>query len=232
MSAAARFRPGLWPTILTLAGLAVLVWLGVWQLDRLAWKRQLLSEIEERMSAPAVRLPEAVTDPLRWRYRRVAVTGEFLHERELFRFVGGKWHVITPLIRDAGAPVLMVRGWVDDERRERGARQAGLVAGPVTVTGVVRVPEEPGPLVPANDPQANVWYSVDPVAMATAAGLDRVASVLVDAEETPPGGWPKGAVTRVEMPNDHLEYALTWFSLAAVLAGIYVAFGVSRARLR
>jgi len=118
--------------------------------------------------------------------------------------------------------------------REPAKREAGQLGGTVDIVGLVRAPEAKRMFVPANDVARNIWYWRDIDAMTAAtAGPDagHVHRFFVDAEATPvPGGWPKGGVTRLELPNRHLEYALTWYGLAAALAAVFVAFAVTRWR--
>ncbi len=226
-----RFRPGVGATILTLVGLAVLVALGTWQVERLAWKRALLSEIAARTAAAPVPLPARIADPEAWRYRRVRVTGRFDHAHEMLLAAGRGWQVITPLLRDGAPAVLVVRGFVPADKRAPESRMAGQLKGELTLTGIVRLaPSRKGWFTPANDPAAGRWYWRDRDAMARAAGLAAVAPVFVEAEASAPGGWPQGGVTRLDIPNRHLQYALTWYALAVVLAVIYVIAGMKRAR--
>jgi len=229
-----RFRPRLWPTLIVLPMLAVLVGLGAWQLERRAWKAEVLDRIEQRITAPAVPLPADIDDPDAWDYRHVRVTGAFLHDRELHllpRTRDGQAgaHVITPLRRTGEvAPdqvVLVNRGWVPTDRIDPATRPEGLVEGPVTVEGVVRVPEGRGWVQPDNEPARNLWYWIDLPAMAAAAGAPDAPPVLVDAVGAPGGPTlPVGGQTVVDIPNNHLQYALTWFALAAALLAIYVLY--------
>ncbi|MEQ8968503.1 MAG: SURF1 family protein [Azospirillaceae bacterium] len=219
-------RPRFWPTVLTVPALIVLIGLGTWQLQRLAWKTDLLDRIGERMSAAPAPLPARLDDPEAWDYRRVTLAGRFA-EGETLHWVA-RTHdgqagveLITPLVRADGRPVLVNRGWVPE-----GAVDAvgPPPTGPVTIQGVARVPPPRGWMRPDNDPDANTWYWVDLDAMAAAAGLAEAAPVLVQAADTDPDALPVGDRTRVTIPNDHLEYALTWYGLAVVLIGVYVAY--------
>lgn len=233
-----HFHPRLWPTLLVLPMLAVLIGLGAWQLERRAWKADLLDRIDQRITAPAVPLPAAIEDPDAWEYRHVRVTGMFLHDRELHvlpRTLDGQVgaHVVTPLRRTGGvAPgqiVLVNRGWVPTDRTDPATRPASLVEGPVTVEGVVRVPGGQGWLQPDNEPARNRWYWIDLPAMAAAAGAPEAPPVLMDAVAAPGDPTlPVGGQTIVDIPNNHLQYALTWFTLAAALLAVYVLYHVRR----
>jgi surfeit locus 1 family protein len=199
--------------------------LGAWQVERRAEKLALIAAVAARVDAPPAPLPP----PAAWNrvnrrddaYRRVRVTGRFLHGREtlvqaLTERGGGYW-VLTPLATAAGV-VLVNRGFVPPERRASATRAAGQVAGPVTVTGLLRLSEPGGAFLRANDPAADRWYSRDVAAIARARGL-AAAPFFVDADAAAnPGGYPVGGLTVIRFPNNHLVYALTWFALAALSA--------------
>jgi surfeit locus 1 family protein len=229
-----RFEPRLWPTLLTLAALAVLAGLGAWQLERRAWKAELIDRIAQRLDTPAVALPAAIDDPAAWDYRPVQADGTFRHAQTLHllgRVHQGRpgAHLITPLIRDGrAAPVLVNRGWVPLEMLGDRAGEADAdidrPAGPVTVTGLLRQPPEPGWFAPGNDPAGNEWLRVDIPAMAEAAGLttDPLPLLLTARPAAPGADLPVPVEVRVDIPNDHLQYALTWFALAAALLAVYL----------
>lgn len=213
--------------------LAVLVGLGVWQTQRLEWKTALIATIEARRAAPPAAYPSA-SDPQRraaWEFTRVALSGRFRHEAEmrvLAQTHAGRAGVrlVTPLDLDDGRTALVDRGWAPD----RGA-PVERPEGPATLEGLLRGPPAGNPFRPENRPQDGVWHWVDPAAMARAAGLPPRAVYVqavgpADAQRYPiPGG------AALELRNDHLHYALTWFGLAAALLAVMVAFR-RRARRR
>lgn len=230
-----RYEPRLWPTLLTLAALAVLLGLGIWQLERRDWKAGLIDRIEQRLDASVVALPAGIADPAAWDYRPVQAEGRFLHDETLHLF--GRIHrgrpgahLITPLVRDGeAAPVLVNRGWVPIEAFDEGGEEISRPDGLVTVSGMLRQPPEPGWFAPGNDPAGNEWLRVDIPAMAEAAGLtaDPLPLILTARPAAAPEGLPVPVSVRVDIPNDHLQYALTWFALAAALLTVY-AFSQSR----
>ncbi|NBB82242.1 MAG: SURF1 family protein [Alphaproteobacteria bacterium] len=221
-----RFRPTLSATVFAIPALAILIGLGTWQLQRLEWKTELLDRIDSRLAAEPAPLPATVDDPDRWDYRPVTLDGRFDHDAELrlvARTLDGAVGVqlITPLIRpDDAEPVLVNRGWAPEADLDAVARPVG----PISLTGVAQLPPQRGWLQPDNEPAANQWYWTDPPAMADAAGLDRVAPVIVYAADADPDRLPVGDQVRVDIPNNHLDYALTWYGLAVVLIGVYIAF--------
>lgn len=236
-----------WPAAATAAALVLLISLGNWQMRRLAWKEGLIAAIAERAHAEPVALDAAAARAAKGEdveYLRVTAAGHFLNDHELHLYAideryGPGYDIITPLERADGSIVLVNRGFVPAELKDQAKRAQGQIAGEVAVTGLVRRPEIAGTFTPANDPGKNMWYWRDLGPMAKAAvgtgadrGAPRVVPFYVDAEASPesPGGWPKGGTTRLELPNRHLEYALTWYGLAAALVGVFAVFAVSRWR--
>jgi surfeit locus 1 family protein len=229
------------PGVLVLGALAVLVSLGAWQWSRKAWKEQLIAEIAARTAAAPVPLAAVAAlsaGPAGGEYTRVRVRGRFDHDHELYVYApagsGPAYHVYTPLLlEDSGftqAYVLVNRGVVPERLLAPAARPEGQIAGVVEVAGLVRLARPPGAFVPAADRAKRIWYDRDLAGMlahlAPGDGARRPLAFYLDAEALPanPGGWPKGGVTILRLPNRHLEYALTWWGIAATLIGVYVAF--------
>jgi surfeit locus 1 family protein len=244
----ARLRALIVPGLCALAALVVLASLGVWQLQRLAWKEALIARVTARMqisfAPPAPAESEwpnvnAVDDE----YRRVRVTGTFRHDREALvyallsepkgKFSGPGYWVLTPIETAGGALLFVNRGFVPLERANAATRREGQVAGIVTVTGLLRMAEGRSWFTPADDPARHLWQTRDPAAIAKAYGLSRAAPFFVDADDAPnPGGLPQGGETKLVFPNRHLEYALTWFGLALALIAVFVAFVLKQLRER
>lgn len=227
--------------LLALAGIAGLTALGVWQLERRVWKLDLIERVDARIHASPVPAP----GPEAWpsvtaasdEYRRVAVTGRFLNDRETLvqavSDLGGGFWVMTPLATDRGFTVLVNRGFVPPEKRDPATRAEAQPQNEVTVTGLLRITEPKGGFLRSNDPAAGRWYSRDVAAIAAATGLERAAPYFMDADATRnPGGWPVGGLTVVSFPNSHLGYALTWFALDLMLVGavLYVVRSEMRRR--
>lgn len=202
--------------------------LGVWQVERLAWKTDLIARVNARVHAPAVAAPRPGIAVSRAgdEYRHVTVHGRFLNadESEVYTLseLGAGYWVMTPLKRDDGSIVYVNRGFVPEDKRDPATRAAPR--GKVAVTGLLRMPETHGWLFSqANDPARDAWYHRDIAAMAARHQLGAIAPYFIDADATPnPGGWPRGGLTVVNFPNSHLAYAITWFSLAIMLAGMGV----------
>jgi surfeit locus 1 family protein len=217
-------------SVVVIIAIVLLTSLGVWQVQRLAWKNDLIARVNARVNAPAVAAPPAST-PVNAKddeYRHVTVTGRFLNAAEaqvytVSAYGGGYW-VMTPLRRDDGGIVFINRGFVPIDKQAPKTRTVGNTDADVTVTGLLRMPEVKGWLFSqANDPTHDRWYRRDIAAIATARHLGPVAPYFIDADATPnPGGWPKGGLTVIHFPNSHLMYAITWFAMALGLAGVSV----------
>ena len=206
--------------------------LGAWQIQRLHWKEGLIAERAAAVAAPAIPVPQDDSrgpgDGIPPRHRQ----GVFLNDKEIFLGAtseGGVngYHILTPLREADGRIVFVNRGFIPAELRDRAKRQASEPTGPVRIEGLLRLPPEGRPnwFLPDNRPDLNYWFWVDLPAMAAADKLDHVAPFYIDADAAPnPGGWPRGGVTRLALPNNHLQYAITWFSLAVAMIVIYVVF--------
>ena len=235
---AARGRSGpVVSAILVTAAFAVLVALGTWQMQRLQWKEALIAAIAERRSAPPAPLEKieamaAAGEDID--YRTVRVSGIYDHgkERHFFATHEGRsgYYVFTPLMLADGRALFVNRGFVPFEQKDAATRPEGQVPGEVTIDGLARprLSEKPSSIVPDNDIAKNIFYWKDLDAMAQSAEIaaDRLVPFFVDAGPAEnPGGLPIGGVTQFDLPNNHLQYALTWYGLAAalvVVSGVYV----------
>lgn len=233
------------PGLCTLVGFAILVGLGAWQVERGGAKKRLITRVEQRLSEAPVPLPPetrwATLSPKEYEYLRVRMSGEYQHEKEfrLHGLLSGRpgqgtlqgFYILTPLRLADGSTVIVNRGFVPTELAEPARRAEGQVKGPQTVVGLMRAPQTRGWFVPENDPARNSWFTRDPGPMAVSAGLARTAPFLVDADATPvPGGWPKGGNTVVSFPDNHLQYAITWFAIALGLLAVFFAWARQQIR--
>jgi surfeit locus 1 family protein len=215
--------------------------LGIWQIERREWKRELLHRIEVNQAAAPITLDELLRrDPLRHEYGRVRLAGTFLHDKEFYLAARSLKNnvglqVVTPLRTSDGAVVLFDRGWIPQERKDASRRAEGQLAGRVEVTGIVRRTQEQRQFAPENVPDRNVWFHVDVPLMRKLAGASpdaKLDSFFLEADGTAnPGGLPVGGQTRLDIPNDHLQYAITWFGIALALVGVYLAFHWENGRL-
>jgi surfeit locus 1 family protein len=241
-----------WRSLLlpALLAFAVLIVLGTWQLERKAWKEVLIASLTERLAAPPQTLPLAKDwaklDRAGDEYRRVKFTASFDNAREALVFAAasafrpdvtspGYW-VFTPARLADGGIVVVNRGFVPDVRRDPKSRPQGQIAEAIEITGALRWPDERHWFTPADDVSHNLWFTRDPAAIAAAKGLDKpgagaVAPFYVEQEApTPPGGLPQPGKLVVVLPDNHLQYALTWYGLAAVLAAVFGFWAASSGR--
>ncbi|WP_420145131.1 SURF1 family protein [Sphingobium sp.] len=194
--------------------------LGAWQVYRLGWKRDLIARVDARIHAAPVAPPAAATKADE--YRRVALTGTFQHDKaaltQAVTIYGPGFWVLTPLRSDDGTVTLINRGFVPSR-----TAVYDRPSGPMRITGLLRLTEPGGGFLRSNDPAADRWHSRDVAAIAKARGLGRTRGYFIDAERTPsPTGYPIGGLTVVQFPNNHLQYAITWFILAAMTVGAYM----------
>lgn len=234
---ALRFRPYPGVTIAVLIATAILVGLGVWQLQRLQWKLALIAEVNGHMAAPPISLDDMLKmNANEAQYRRVALAGRFDNAKEAYVFTTGAdgtpvYHVLTPFLTDDGRTLLVDRGYVPRMKLDPATRTP--VEGETRLVGVWRTPDAPGAFTPAPDPAHRIWYARDLRGIAAVDHVRLAAPNLIEADATPNlGGWPKGGQTVVSFRNEHLSYAVTWFGLAAGLIGVYLAYHVSKGRLR
>lgn len=233
-----QFRP--LPGFTILAGLmfVMLLGLGFWQLQRLQWKLALISEMTRNMHSAPFSMRKAMAIGLTAaQYRRVVLSGRYVNSRETYIFAtdgqgGAVYHVWTPFVLDGGGVMMVDRGIVPPALRDPRTRIAGELEGEQLVTGVLRKPDGPGPFTPAPQLAQRIWYARDLAGIAAAEHLALLAPAIIEADATPiPGGWPRGGQTVVNLPNDHLQYAITWFLLAAGLLVVYLAYHRAHGRL-
>ncbi|MEO1138654.1 MAG: SURF1 family protein [Pseudomonadota bacterium] len=210
------------PLLFGLAGAAVLIWLGMWQVQRLDWKDGVLAQINSRIAAVPVDLPMA-PDPQADKYLPVQVTGTFgdgaLRVLVSRKRIGAGHLVISPFTSDGGRTILVDRGFLKLDDPLADAPQAS-----VTITGNLHWPDDRNSSTPDNDVAGNTWFARDIPEMAETLGTEPVLLVTREMSQ------PDGAVTPLPVdtsgiPNDHLQYALTWFSLAAIwlaMTGYYI----------
>jgi surfeit locus 1 family protein len=224
------FRPRLAPMLFTVPIVLVCAALGVWQIQRLHWKEGLIAQREAALNAPPVAPPQTLPEARALEFHPVVDDGVFLNDKEIYlNAIGPKggagFDVLTPL-REAGGRIIFVdRGFVPTELNDPAKRAGGQPAGTVRVGGLLRLAPEHKPnwFVPDNRPDRGDWFWVDLAAIGRADGLANVAPFYIEADATPnPGGWPKGGAALPELPNHHLQYAITWFLLAVAAIVIYL----------
>jgi surfeit locus 1 family protein len=244
-------RQGRWlkgavgPGIAALIVFAGLLGLGQWQLERKAWKEGLIDTLEQRLAAAPSDLPP----PASWpdltaaadEFRRVRFAARLMPHEEALVFTSGSafrpdvsgsgYWVFAPARLAGGGLIVVDRGFVPEGRQDRATRTPGEVDGVIDMVGVMRWPEQPSWFLPQADPGHNLWFVRDPLAIAQAKNWGAVAPFFIELESPPPpGGLPFPGPLRVNLPDDHLQYAMTWFGLAAVLAVCFAFWLRSRWR--
>jgi surfeit locus 1 family protein len=226
------FRPRLVPTLFTVPAVLILIALGVWQVQRLHWKAGLIARRDAAVTAPPIAPPRSFDEASGLEFHHVAAEGVFRNDKELYLAAssdngGPGYQILTPLVMSDGRTMFVNRGFVPSELKDPTKRAAGELTGTQHVAGLLRLPSpaKPSFFLPDNRPDLNLWFWVELPAMAKAAAVTDPVPFYVDADKTTnPGGWPKGGITRLDLPNDHLQYAITWFALAAALIVIYVLY--------
>lgn len=248
-----------WPTLAMLVALSILLGLGTWQWNRKAWKEELIATIQARSVAlpvtieqwlgRACRPVDAVGLAASCEYVAVRLTGTFdhAHERRVYTGIAkpaggglggqGYW-IMTPFkvagqIEGRDVVVAVSRGFVPEDRKEPATRAPGQSQGEVEIVGLIRSAEPRATFTGENAPTKNVWYLRSPAELFADQKVlsPRLGTFFVDLVlPKPQGGLPEPTAVRINIPNRHLEYALTWWALALTLIGVYGAFVWSRLR--
>jgi cytochrome oxidase assembly protein ShyY1 len=244
----ARQGPGVVATTLVvLVCQGILSSLGVWQLHRKVWKENLIAAMTTRLDAP----PEPLPPSSQWgklsqaedEFRRVTFDAQFVPGRDALVYTPGSalrsdikgpgYFVFAPARLADGSVIVVDRGFIPADRKDAPAPNGSAASEPLQVTGVLRWPEERSVFTPASDSKSNVWFLRDPNAMSEQNRWGATAPFYVDQEgPVPPGGLPKPGKLEVRLRDDHLQYAITWFGLAAGLIGVYGWWLVGRVRAR
>jgi surfeit locus 1 family protein len=231
------------PALFSLCGFIVLIGLGTWQLERKAWKDALIETLSQRIAAVPGDLPLprdwTSLDSANDEFRRVRFAAEFLHGQEALVYTVGSalrsdvsgpgYWVVTPARIAGGGLVAVNRGFIPEGRRDPASRAKGQVIGTVALVGALRWPEPRGWFTPKDQPERNVWFVRDHLAIGAAKDWGEIAPFYVEQEAPiPPGGLPQPGALTVKLRNEHLQYALTWYGLALVLLAVFAAWTMSR----
>jgi surfeit locus 1 family protein len=227
-----------------MVAVATFVGLGSWQLQRKAWKEALIESLEQRLSAPPVDLPPrgrwAALDPAYDEFRRVKFSAVLLPGAEALVYtsgsalrsdVSGSGYWVFALARlPAGGLVVINRGFVPQGWQDSAAPDAAGMPANTDLVGVMRWPESRSVFSPKDDPDRNLWFVRDPVAIATAKGWGDIAPFYIELETPQPAsGLPRAGRLRANLRNEHLQYAITWYGLAVVVVTMFVFWVSGRA---
>jgi surfeit locus 1 family protein len=237
MAVVFRPLPGL--TVATLIALAILVGLGTWQLDRRAEKHRQLEQIAERAQAGAAPVEILLASGDYAAYRQATALGTFDHAAEAYVYAPRPnegaprpgFKVITPLRLTSGGIILVDRGWIDEARKSPATRKAGQTEAELEIAGTLRPSSKPGSFTPPGDAASRTFYQRDAGAIAKALGLTLTSTLILEAA-APADGGPEPLATALNIPDNHLQYAITWFALAVVLLLVYLSFHAARGRLK
>lgn len=236
-------KPGFWVFIIFMSALTTLfVVLGVWQMERLAWKEGLIADVTERLMLPAEPLPAMdqwpSLDTETWQFRPLSVTGHYIEGRTALVFISlsdakgqysgpGYW-VMSAFELDAGGTVFINRGFIPQSAAADFAEGQGVPTGTITLTGTAIAPEAASAFTPTPDSTNRVEWVRDPARLAALTGVNgSLFPMTLDLPAGAEGSLPQGGETVVEFPNNHLGYALTWFGFA-ILTPCLLAFWIWR----
>ena len=232
------FKPPLWLTVFTASALIILLSLGTWQIYRLDWKNDLINEYNHSFNKEPINLSEISNNSNFFNYRRIKVSGKLNHKNEIH--VIGKtyegnagFHIITPLTTEDGSTILVNRGWVPKKYIKRETRLFSLPKGIVEVVGLVRMPQIKGKFVPVNEPENGFWFTIIPSQILEFIKVKGEKTFYID--ELKVGNdivLPIPIDGKIKIPNNHLQYAMTWYSLAIGLAVIYFLWNRSKGYLK
>ena len=220
------------PTLITLSGMVILLALGFWQLERLAWKTAINQQRQNAVVQPPKPIPQNHQLRVEDAFHPVQAEGRFLHDKEMYLAARSKrgsigYHLITPFVlADKSGVVLVNRGWIPSDYKNRQTRSTTDPEGQISIEGLLRFERQPNIFVPNNDTADNFWFFIDIDAMAAYAAVMNVRIFYIELFDS--NGqhdddiYPLTNQSRVLLPNDHFHYALFWFSLSLALLVIYV----------
>jgi len=225
------YEPKLVPSIATLLGLAILLTLSGWQIHRLKWKENLISERINRFEGESSDLKNFKI-PSNNEFRKVRINGKFLNDKEMFMPALSKngnngFHILVPFSDEKDNLFIFDTGWVPSQKKNQPMRINNLDNSFSIKEAVIRLPGRKGKYQPDNEPNNNFWFFVDTAEMSKFTGLNFEKSFYLEAVNNGPNGFPLGSQTRIYIRNNHLQYAITWFLIACGLLGVYLTSSLS-----
>ena len=224
------FKPSVWLTIFALPSFLILIILGSWQVQRLSWKSDLISNYNNNFQQAPITVKELFKDRKNNKYRRTVIYGEYDHANEI-QIIGKTYegnagfHIITPFILENNEIIYINRGWVPKKYSDKKTRKFSLLEDKVRVVGLVRLPQKKGYFVPENEPENGFWFTIIPEELNNYLNISAENEFYID-ELNIDGKLklPMPANGKVQVPNNHLQYAITWYSLALGLLIVYFAW--------
>ena len=234
------FKPSLWLTIFTIPSFIILLVLGTWQVQRLGWKSDLISEYNNNFEKQPVTIDEVLKDSLNYKFRKVLVKGEFDNDKEI-QLIGktyegnAGYHIITPFFLENNKIIYINRGWVPKKYIKKESRDFSLISGETEIIGLIRMPQKKGYFVPENDGENGFWFTIIPNQIFKFIKTNSnfvIKDYYIDAlrlEEKIT--LPIGVDGKPNLRNQHLSYAITWYGLALSLLFVYFSYHASSGRL-
>jgi len=205
--------------------------MGIWQIQRLGWKKALIARVESRVHAAPIAPPESAWSALdrdQHEYLRVRVSGSFQHELEIPVYAstirGSGYWIMTPFTTERGT-IWINRGFVDAAHRNPSTRPYDQNDTPIEISGLLRMPEHANLFLRANVPDEQRWYARNPNEFSSARGIPPPSAPwFLDQDNTiADTQWPIPGMTIIQFRNSHLSYALTWFALAGLsVCGVFL----------
>ena len=224
------FKPSVWLTIFALPSFLILIILGSWQVQRLSWKSDLISNYNNNFQQAPITVKELLKDRKNNKYRRTVIYGEYDHANEI-QIIGKTYegnagfHIITPFILENNEIIYINRGWVPKKYADKKTRKFSLLEDKVRVVGLVRLPQKKGYFVPENEPENGFWFTIIPEELNRHLNIIGEKEFYIDELNIDEKlKLPMPANGKVQVPNNHLQYAITWYSLALGLLIVYFAW--------
>ncbi|MCI5049392.1 MAG: SURF1 family protein [Rickettsiales bacterium] len=220
-------RPKPIPLLISLTGFVLMMVLGAWQVQRLMWKEALIAEIEHAVAqTPLSKIPPADQIEEK-RFYSVKLTGNYMAEHQLHiaaRYFLSQlgYHILVPFKVTGDDPVLVNVGWIPAKQKDSFTLE--LPKGKTTITAQIRTSNERNPFTPENQPEKNIWFGRDAVDMGTYIDLDAQPFTLDLLGEQDFNQLPVPSKGIVNLRNDHLGYAITWFSVGFGILVIFILY--------
>ncbi len=219
------FEPNLLPLVAFICALSILLALTTWQLKRLKWKTNLISERIISFEKDSTKFQE-IESPVNNEFRKVLIEGELINEKEMFMPALSKrgnngFHILVPLKTLNNKFIVYDTGWIPLAKKNKNERKENFLSGIVELEAVIRTSGRKGYFQPDNDIEKNTWFFVDNNLMSQYSGLNFENDYYLEAINNGPNGFPLGNQTRIYLRNNHLQYALTWLMIAFGLIGVF-----------
>ena len=224
------FKPSKWLTIFSIPSFIILLVLGTWQVYRLEWKNDLIANYNSNFEMPPVSIADLFDSELEFKYRRVFINGEFDHKNEI-NLIGktyegnAGYHIVTPFILENQKIIYINRGWVPKKYIDKSKREFSLIEGKTSLTGLIRMPQRKGYFVPENEPENGFWFTIKPDEINNFLKINAEDGFYIDELNFDEKlKIPMPANGKITIPNNHLQYAITWYGIAFGLLVVYFSW--------